>query len=190
VARTPGGTVHIGKAAALIVAGLLLGVIVLRDNSSGGGVTSVDADDIRNAIDDITNTTVASSDNEVTTPTTAVGAERDESTVKVIAINASGVAGQAGKATTKLQAAGYNALQAGNATAAVTNTHPASVIYIVSPGYEREAKTLAALFQLPESAVRALPSPSPSPDIKGDVNLVVLVGTGINLALAGSDRQQ
>jgi hypothetical protein len=178
MARPPGGTVHVGKAAALIVAALLLGVIVLRDNSSGSSA-GASTDDIRNAIDNITNTTLP--DDEVVTSTTTVGAERDESTIKVIAINGSGVSGQGAKATTKLQAAGYNALAPGDATPAVKNTHPASVIYIVTPGYEREAKTLAALFQLPESAVRALPSPSPSPDIKGDVNLVVLVGSGINL---------
>jgi hypothetical protein len=176
VALPPGGTVHVGKAAALIVAGLLLGVIVLRDNSSGAGSVSVD---VRDAIQDsFTETTLAE---EEPTPTTAVGGERDESTIKVIAINASGVAGQGAKATTKMQAAGYNAVAPGNATAQVTSSRPASLIYVATPGYEREARTLAALFQLPESAVRALPSPSPSPDIPADANLVVLVGSGINL---------
>jgi hypothetical protein len=168
--------VHVGKAAALIVVALVLGVLVLRD-SGGGGFTNSAA--IRDAIEDSFTETTLPPDDEVTSTTLA--AERPANVVKVIAINASGKAGEAGRATVKLQAAGYNALQAGNATAAVTNSRPASLVYVVTAGYEREARTVAALFSLPDSAVRALPSPSPSSDIKGDVNIAVLVGTGITI---------
>jgi hypothetical protein len=80
-----------------------------------------------------------------------------------------------------LRDAGYNALAPGNATAAVTASHPASVIYVVTPGYNREALTIAALFRLPDSAVKPLPNPSPSADIRSDTNIAVLVGTGITL---------
>ena len=121
----------------------------------------------------------APNDNEFTATTLA--AERPANVIKVVAINATGTAGIAGRATTKLQSAGYNALQPGNATAAVTNSCPASLVYVVTAGYEREARTIAALFSLPDSAVRALPSPSPSADIKGDVNIAVLVGSGITI---------
>lgn len=166
---------HVGKAAALIVVAGLLGVLVLAD--SGGSFRSSAA--IRDAIQDSLTVTTLPFDDEAT-PTT-LATERPASAVKVVAVNASGKAGEAGKATTKLQSAGYNALSPGNATAAVTNSRPAALVYVVTAGYEREARTIAALFSLPDSAVRALPSPSPSPDIKGDVNIAVLVGTGMTI---------
>jgi hypothetical protein len=159
----------------LIVVAVLLGVLVLRD-SGGSGFRSSAA--VRDAIENFTTTTLPL-DDEIT-PTT-LAAERPANLVKVVAINASGKSGEATRATTKLQSAGYNALQAGNATQAVTNSKPAALVYVVTAGYEREARTIAALFSLPDSAVRALPSPSPSPDIKGDVNIAVLVGTGITI---------
>jgi hypothetical protein len=115
-----------------------------------------------------------------TTPTTAA-AERQPAQIKVIAINASGQAGRAGQATTRLRDAGYNALAPGNATAAVTASHPVSAVYVVTPGYDREALTIAALFRLPDSAVKPLPNPSPSADIRSDTNIAVLVGSGITL---------
>jgi hypothetical protein len=167
--------VHVGKAAALIVVAVVLGVIVLRDNSSSGFATSTN---VRSTLPDFTNTTLPSLS---TTTTAARATERPASTVKVVAINATGTSGKAGQATAKLQQAGYNALQPGNATQAVTNSHPTALIYVVTPGYDREAQTIAGLFGLPASAVRALPTPSPSPDIKGDVNIAVLVGSGITL---------
>lgn len=178
MARGPATTVHVGKAAALIVVALLLGVIVIRDNSSGAGPVS--ADDIREAINDsFTTTTVAPDDDGPVTPTT--GPLRQPGQIKVVAINATGTAGKAGSATDRLRTAGYNVLQPGNANAATTNSRPASLIYVVSAGYEREAEVVAALFGLPASAVRALPNPSPSADIRSDANLAVLVGTGITL---------
>lgn len=164
---------HVGKAAALIVAAVVLGVIVLRDTSSG----SFTAAPISRDTSSFTVTTLR---NRVTTSTTAAASLHAKNTIKVVAINASGTKGRASQATTKLQQAGYNALQAGNATQAVTNSHPASVIYVVTPGYERDAQELVGLFGLPASAVRSLPDPPPSPDIK-DANIVVLVGSGITL---------
>lgn len=167
---------HVGKAAALIVVAVILGAIVLRDNGTG----TVSAGDIRDRLDEVTQTTVAN-EGEVT-PTTVAATLHDKSTVKVVAINASGTAGVAGKATSKLQAAGYNALQPGDATASVRSSRPASVVYVVTPGYELDAQEIAALFGLPDSAVRSgLPSPSPSGDIQPDAHIVVLVGSGITL---------
>ena len=169
---------HVGKAAAIIVVGLLLGVIVLRDNGFGGG--SISSADVREAIEDSFTETTLASDEDDTTDTT-LSALRAPATIKVIAINATGQAGKAGQATTRLQQAGYNALQPGNATQAVTNSRPVSVVYVVTSGYDNEARTVAALFGLPPSAVRALPTPSPSPDITDNANIAVLVGSGITL---------
>lgn len=177
MARPSGGsTVHVGKAAALIIAAVLLGVIVLRDDGSGGRRVSADVPDV----DQFTTTTLGDlTDNTTTTVANVLHAKNS---VKVIAVNATGTQGKGGQAQTKLSAAGYNALKAGTATQAVTNTHPVSVIYVVTAGYEADAREIAALFGLPDSAVRSpLPTPSPSPDIKPDANIVVLVGSGITL---------
>lgn len=174
------GNVHIGKAATVIVVGLLLGVIVLRSDGSAGG-TSLSAAERAAAAASAENTTTTlrrSSGNSSASTTIAL---RAPSTIKVIAINGTKVAGQAGKATTKLQDATYNVLAPGNATAAVRNTNPASVVYVVTPGYEREAAALAAVLGLTPASVKPLPSPSPSPDIKNGVNIAVLVGSGIIL---------
>jgi hypothetical protein len=168
--------VHVGKAAALIVISLALGFIVLNDKGSGG-FTSAAA--TRAAIrDNFTETT--SAPHNATTTTVAQVAERQPAQIKVIAINATGKAGKGGQATTRLRNAGYNALAPGTATASVTASHPASVVYYTS-GYKQEALTVAALFTLPDSAVREMPNPPPSPDIKPDANLALLVGTNITL---------
>jgi len=176
MARPAGANVHVGKAAALIVVALALGFIVLNDNSSGGfrarASTHVSIPD-----SNFTETTLPS---HVTTTTLA--AERAAKDIKVIAINATGRAGVASQASAKLRNAGYNVIAPGNATAAVTNSHPVSAIYVVTPGYNREALTIAALFSLPDSAVKPLPNPSPSADIRSDTNIAVLVGSGIALS--------
>jgi hypothetical protein len=166
--------VHVGKAAALIVVALGLGFIVLNDDSVGSFRAA--ASTPRVSVPDTFSETVSTT----TTPTTSA-AERQPAQIKVIAINATGRAGVAGQATTRLRDAGYNALAPGNATAAVSASRPASVIYVVTPGYDREALTIAALFRLPDSAVKPLPNPSPSADIRSDTNIAVLVGTGITL---------
>lgn len=178
MARPSGTNVHVGKAAALIVIAFALGFVVLNDKGSSDFAAATAA---RNAVSsEIDDSPVTTLPERESTTTTTASAERQPGQIKVIAINATGRAGVAGQATTKLRNAGYNALQPGNATQSVTNTHPASVVYYAA-GYQREALTVAALFSLPDSAVRALPTPSPSPDIKPDTNIAVLVGTGIAL---------
>ena len=175
MARPAGASVHVGKAAALILVSLALGFFVLNDKGSSGFTSGAARASVR---DNFTETTLPP--DEGTTTTTSAAAERQPAQIKVIAINATGTAGKAGQATTKLRNAGYNALQPGNATASVTASHPASLVYYTT-GYQKEALTIAALFSLPDSAVRAMPTPSPSADIKPDANIAVLVGTGIAL---------
>lgn len=176
MARPAGGTsVHVGKAAAILVVALGLGFIVLNDKGSSGFHRAAST---RVSLPDNFSETGSGS---TTTSTTGAAAERQPAQIKVIAINATGRAGQGALATTKLRNAGYNALQPGNATAAVTNSHPVSAIYIVTPGYNKEALTIASLFGVPDSAVKSLPNPSPSADIRSDTNIAVLVGSGITL---------
>ena len=172
MARPAGSSVHVGKAAALIVVALLLGFIVVKDNGPGASAAAR-----RTNVDNFTETTRPNVD---ATTTTTVASERQPAQVKVIAINATGRSGVATQATNTLRTAGYNALAPGNATAAITASHPASAVYY-APGYQREGLTIAALFSLPDTAVKPLPSPSPSADIRSDTNVAVLVGTGIKL---------
>lgn len=176
MARAPGASVHLGKAAAIIVVGLILAVIVLRSDGSGAGV-AVSAGTNTRSETSITTTTVKRSTRTTATTTPL----RDPATVKVIAVNGTKTSGQGAKATTKLQDANYNAIAPGNATAAVRATNPATVIYVVTPGFEREAAAIAALFGLTPTSVKPLPSPSPSTDIKNGVNIAVLIGSGITL---------
>jgi LytR cell envelope-related transcriptional attenuator len=178
VARPSGGsTVHIGKAAALIVAAVLLGALVLRDQGVPSSVSAGDFDD------DTTQFTQPTIDPGAGVTTTTVGnTTHAKNTVKVQAINATGQKGKGGQAGNKLVAAGYNSLQAGTASAAVTSSRPASVVYVVTAGYEADAREIAALFGLPDSAVRAYdPTKPPSTEVKPDANIIVLVGSGITL---------
>jgi hypothetical protein len=175
MARPAGANVHVGKAAAIIVVALALGFLVLNDNSSGSFRAAASTPHV--SVPDNFSETGSSS---TTTPTTTAS-ERQPAQIKVIAINATGRSGVAGQATTKLRNAGYNALAPGNATAAVTSSHPVSAVYVVTPGYNKEALTVASLFGLPDSAVKPLPNPSPSADIRSDTNIAVLVGSGITL---------
>lgn len=174
--RPAGATVHVGKAAALIIGAFIIGFIILNVDGTGGGIPVSSGG---GGGDAVTNTTVRQDDTSETTTTTAP--LRQPATIKVVAINATQTSGVARKATEKLMAAGYNALTPGNATDAFKATAPTSVVYVVTPGYENEAIAVAAVFNLPASAVRAMPAASPSPDIKAGTNIAVIVGTGLTI---------
>ena len=167
---------HVGKAAALIIGAFVIGFIVLNVDGAGGGIPVSSG----NGGDAVTNTTLAQSDDTVAA-TTTTAALRQPATIKVVAINATQTSGVARRATEKLQAAGYNALTPGNATAEFKATNPTSVVYVVTAGYEHEAVAVAAVFNLPASAVRQMPTASPSPDIKAGTNIAVIVGTGLTI---------
>ena len=166
---------HIGKASGLILVAVLIGGLVLYKNDP---VPS--AADLRDAADAaLTTTTLASSPDDFTDTTQATTA-REPATVKVIAINATGKAGIAGRATTRLTGGGYNAVAPGNSTAAYKANAPTTVVFVVTAGYDAEAAAIAALFGLPASVVQPLPSPSPSTDIKG-VDVALVVGSDLNI---------
>lgn len=175
-----GASVHVGKAAALIIVAVLLGVIVLRDDSSGGGSTSLSAAE-RAALSGVTTTTAPDDSSDEGDSTDTTQPLREPPLVKVQAINATKSAnGVAGTATTKLQTEGYNAVAGGTAVASLRATAPASAVYVVTAGFDREAAAIAALFGLPASAVRELPATQISADLKA-VDVVLLIGTGITL---------
>ena len=87
-----------------------------------------------------------------------------------MAVNASGVTGRAATVSETLRAAGYVVV----APQSASRRQPASSAFW-APGYENEARAVAAALGLPDTAVRPLPSSLAAADLKG-ANVVVVVG--------------
>jgi len=102
-------------------------------------------------------------------PTTVPMQPRSE--VTVLSVNASGAAPRGEDLTRSLAGAGFKVVPPEQAGAPV----PSTTVYW-TPGYEREARALAAAVQVPvEIGVNPLPDPPPVPDVKG-ANVVVVIG--------------
>jgi hypothetical protein len=102
------------------------------------------------------------------TTTTATG-PRQPAAVRVVVLNASGRARQAGPLSDRLAAVGYQMLPAGTIDRA-----PRSVVYF-RPGFEPEARALAAATGL-SPAVRPLESAGSLPEVEG-ADCVVVIGS-------------
>ena len=118
-----------------------------------------------------------------TPPTTAAAALVPPSSIKLQVLNGVLTGSLAGKWSAKLKAnPGYNTLPPDNATAKVA----ASEIYVITPGYQREANALAVAVGLPVTAVNTtVPAPSSAPIPAAErttANLVLIIGPD----LAGS----
>jgi hypothetical protein len=110
------------------------------------------------------------------TPSTTV-ALIPPASIKLQVLNGLLTGNLAGQWSTKLKAnPGYNTLPPDNATAKVA----ASEIYIVTPGYQREANALAVAVGLPVTAVnQTVPPPSSAPIPAAErttANLVLVIG--------------
>jgi hypothetical protein len=154
--RSAGGAA--ARGGILLLVAVVLGIVLLR---SGGGdpySRSVSAG--------------GSAGSPVTLPTatTVTVPVRSAADVKVLPLNGTTTANAAAATGAKLKAAGYNVLAATNTTRAAT----ASNVYYET-GYEREARVVAQLLALPDSAVQPMPTPPPVPDTKG-ANLIVVIG--------------
>ena len=159
--------VHAGRAAVLIVAAVVIGLLVLNDSGPTTVSTSGPEPDRITVPEQTTSTTAARA------PTTTTAALRPAEQVKVIALNATSTAGVAGKISAQLRDARYNVLAAGNATATAKAAARASFVYY-TPGYTREALLVAQTLGVAPTNVQALPAPPPGTDLKG-ANVVVLV---------------
>jgi len=156
--RSAGGAALRG--AGLLAIAVILGIILLRN---GGG------DPYSRAL-----RTVASPTPEVTvhapTATTITVPVRSPSDIKVLPANGTTISG-AGLATfNRLKQAAYNVLAASNTTAPSTTSN----VYF-NPGFEREARVVAQLLGLPDSAVQPMPTPPPVSDTRG-ADVIVVVG--------------
>lgn len=176
MARAGAGGLNVGRAALLIVTGLVIGVFVLNQGDDTPSAASFDRSTVTTI--DITDLTSPPTTVRKAATATTLGLRAPASFTSV-AINATNTGGVGAKATAKLQAAGYNAIAPGDATAAAKKDTKASAI-LFAPGFEREAAAVATLFQLPQTAVRALTSPPPSTAVK-NASIVVLVGPDIKL---------
>ena len=105
---------------------------------------------------------------------------RAPATVKVLAANGTSTAGAGTLVGTRLKQAGYNIL------AATNTTKPATVSIVgFAPGFEREARVVAQLLGLPDTAVQPIPTPAPVADVRG-ADLLVVVGPDLAARTAPS----
>ena len=102
-------------------------------------------------------------------PTTAP--LRPPAEVSVLAVNASGVTGRAARATERVRAAGYTTV----APEAGPTRQPTSAVYW-APGYENEARAVAAAVGLPPQSVTGPRPDRPIVPEAGSANVVVVVG--------------
>jgi hypothetical protein len=163
----PEGGVHWVKALVLIVILVVIAVVVLNRTGStsvhtaGGGVHRAGS------------STTTSSLPAPTTTTTLLPASQ----VKVQVLNGVGTGSYAGLWSKKLQTQyGYITEPPDDATTKV----PASVIYILTPGYQAEATALATTVGLSASAVDpTVPPPATAPikaTERATANLVLVIG--------------
>jgi hypothetical protein len=178
--------IQAGRAAVLIGAALLVGVILLhRSPSASGGGTPVSIGDL---------TTQATS--RAATPTTHAGATgttarssatttttmplRPPQEIKVLVANGTATPGLASKVASTIHGKGYDTLSPTNAS-----TRPPSTVIYFEPSYGNEAAALAGKLNLPASAVQAMPTPPPVPNLDAN-NTNILVVAGPDQANAGS----
>jgi hypothetical protein len=167
--RSAGGAM--ARGVALVVAAVLIGVVLLNQTDDPG-VTAV----ATSGTTTTTSTTAAPVKGATTTTTsTAPKAARNPSEVTVMVANGSGVTGAARTVSTKVAAANY--LTAPPADAATVAA--ASTVYFL-PGYELDAKAVAALFKpVPKTA----PMPATPPVKAGGLGAAqVLVVIAVDLA--------
>jgi LytR cell envelope-related transcriptional attenuator len=161
--RPTESSVNPARGAALVVAAVVLGLLLLRNGldtsevvtSSRGSDTSKDG------------TSDTSDDGAETT--TTVGA-KSPAEVTVIVLNGTSVNGAAGKYSTAIQSAGYQMLVAATAT---TKTPVTQVFF--TPGFEREAAAVALAAAAP-ATVTPTAMPTPPPGEVGTANVVIVIG--------------
>ena len=154
--RSAGGAALRG--AGLLAVAVILGIILLRN---GGG------DPYSRAVQ-----TSASPTPEATvkgpTPTTLTVPVRVPGDIKVLPANGTSTNGAGTAIFNRLHQAQYNVLAATNTTTPASTSN----VYF-NPGFDREARVIAQLLGLPDSAVQPMPTPPPVNNPGADVIVVV-----------------
>jgi hypothetical protein len=163
------------KAVVVIAAVVIIGVVVLHHNPKSTVVSTTSTTHARHS------TTTTKSGVPATTTTTVPLVP--PSSIKLQVLNGVLTGSLAGEWSVKLKAnPGYNTLPPDNATAKVAQ----SEIYVLTPGYLPEARSLAAAVGLPAGAVNpTVPAPLSAPIPPAErtaANLVLVIGPD----LAGS----
>jgi hypothetical protein len=167
--------IQAGRAALLIGVAVLIGFLLLhRGGSPSGAVPVVVGSDTTVATlmpTSVTNGSGATTGTTAkTTPTTSATQPRAPQDIKVLVANGTTTSGLAGRISNLVHAKGYVTLASTNST-----QKPASTIVYFQPSYSADAAALAAKFNLPPTAVQAMPSPPPVPNLNG-ANILIVVG--------------
>jgi len=165
-ARAPAGSGL--RAALLLSAAVLLGLILLRQFDSGVAFNQ-NVDTGAGPITTTQQPTVS-----VIPPTTSRPV-RPAADVKVLAANGTSTSGLAGKVTEFLRQNGYNVLAPSDATRPIENS-----LVEFKPELEPEARAVAQLLQLPASAVRPLESDPPVADNR-NADVLLVIGNDLHL---------
>jgi hypothetical protein len=162
--RPTESSVNPARGAALVVAAVLLGLLLLRNGlDTSEVVTSSKA----NAPSTDGSGGTSADPNATTSSTVPV---KSPAEVTVIVLNGTSVNGAAGKYSTSIQSAGYQMLVAASAT---TKTPVTQVFF--TPGYEREAAAVALAAGAP-ATVTPTALPTPPPGEIGTANVVIVIG--------------
>jgi hypothetical protein len=153
-------SVRVGRGIALVVIGVVLGVILLHTvgRPQAGSVASVAA------------SPAAPSTTTTTSPPPTTAAPRPPAQVKTLVANGTKTSGAGAKVSDTLRKAGYNVLAPTN-----TTTTAASSAVLFLPGYASEAGAVATALGLAPATVMPLPTPSPVANSQ-TANVVIVVG--------------
>jgi hypothetical protein len=164
--RSAGAAVFRG--AALLAVAVIIGIVLLQATDEGDPFE----DEPVVVGGERPRSTSAPSDTAASPATTV--ATRQPSQVKVIAANGTDTKGLAGRFTDLLKAAGYNVLAPTDTTKKPVAT---SAVYF-SPGFETDARAVAAALKLPAGSVQALPATPPVSSVQG-ANVLVVLGSDV-----------
>jgi hypothetical protein len=171
-------TANPARGAALVVAAVVVGLLLLREGldtseaitatGDGGSETS------DGASSDGSDGSDGGTDGDTTTTTVAL---RPPAEVPTIVLNDSGIAGAAGTYSDVLAAAGYQLTNPDGANEQDPSTISDTTVIYFAPGFEPEAVAAAAAIGAPDLAPVAMPATPPGP-IAG-ASVVVVLGTDL-----------
>jgi hypothetical protein len=162
-----------GRGAVLLAVAVVIGIFVLNKADDPSSTTVSQTNTTKPSSKDKTSTTPSTS----TTSSTIAGHQPKD--VKVLSVNGTATSGVGARAKDVLLGAGYNAL-----TPTDAKTKPVKVTVILfAPGYEPDARAIAALLQTPPTSVQPMPA-KPGDLLKNAANvpnahIIVIVGEDI-----------
>ena len=159
-----------GRAVILLAAAVIIGAAMLHAMDRGVDFSALKA---QTGTADTTTPKAKKAPRTAVTATTTTSTTlppRPPSEVKVLPVNGTNVAGVAGRTGDVLRRAGYNVLSPTNTSKPVDSS---SVQY--APGHDSDAKEVAKVLTLPDTAVQPIANPPPVADTRG-ADVVVIVG--------------